>query len=263
MQNIKELMTAKQVAEMFGYSQNNLVKNFKRTSSAIKKKYNVDIIKCKSANGTFYQIFEEQKRALTIYEEEKNIPITYQSLSFEAYEFIIFLALAASPQGVYRGTRQDLMKYIGLKKNKKNIQKLNFVLDTLVNNNYIGMVEDQSYIVVYLRTAVEKEMDLSINILRESRRIANQNNRQFTKIPQLIQVWQAVRLCEQNQPFTYADLKQITGLSYAQIRDAKRLLEDNYAFLSSRAGSYFKCLGMNVQLNGFFEEDKEMSDTNQ
>ena len=48
----------------------------------------------------------------------------------------------------------------------------------------------------------------------------------------------------------------MTGLSYKQIRDVKRLLEQNDAFITNRAGSYFNCLGMNVDLNGFYKWDK-------
>ena len=81
-------------------------------------------------------------------------------------------------------------------------------------------------------------------MMRECQRIADENHKNFNKIPQLLQVWEAVRICEENQPFTYADLAKITGLSYKQIRDVKRLLEQNDAFITNRAGSYFKCLGI-------------------
>ena len=92
-------------------------------------------------------------------------------------------------------------------------------------------------------------------MMRECQRIANENHKSFNKIPQLIQVWEAIKICQKNQPFTYADLVELTGLSYKQIRDVKRLLEQNDAFVSSRAGSYFQCLGMNVELNAFFDNE--------
>ena len=90
-------------------------------------------------------------------------------------------------------------------------------------------------------------------MMRECQRIADENHKSFNKIPQLAQVWEAVRICEENQPFTYADLAKMTGLSYKQIRDVKRLLEQNSVFITSRAGSYFKCLGMSVDTNAFFK----------
>jgi len=88
-------------------------------------------------------------------------------------------------------------------------------------------------------------------MLRESRRIADENHKNFNKIPQLVKVWEAIRICYENQPFTYAEISNMTGLSYKQIRDVKRLLESNDAFKTSRAGSYFLCEGMKVDLNAF------------
>ena len=244
-------MTAKQVSQIFGCSESSLRTNFNRTAASIKKKYNVDVIKCIKGKETFYQLFEDT-RALTIYNEIDDIPITLESLSFQAYQFFVFLALAASSQGVYRGRRDDLLKYIGVKPTKKNIETLNDVIKSLVEKDYIAFHEDQDFIIIYLKTKVEKDYSVSVDMLRECQRIADENHKSFNKIPQLMQVWEAVKICEDNQPFTYADLANLTGLSYKQIRDVKRLLEQNNAFITNRAGSYFECLGMNVDLNGFF-----------
>ena len=254
--NLKQLMTAKQVCQMFGCSQSSLKTNFTRTAASIKKKYNVDIIKCIKGNKqVFYQIFEqENNRALTIYKEQGNIAVSLESLSFEAYQFFVFLVLSASPQGVFRGKRQELLKYIGVKANKKNIQTLNKVIQSLIERDYIFFHQDEDFIILYLKAKIENQYSISINMMRECQRIADENNKHFNKIPQLMQVWEAIRICQKNQPFTYADLANLTGLSYKQVRDVKRLLEQNDAFISKRAGSYFKCLGMNVQLNGFYGE---------
>lgn len=249
--DLKELMTAKQICELFGCSESSLKTNFTRTAASLKKKYNVDIIRCEKDGQKYYQIFEDT-RALTLYNQINDIPISIESLSFEAYEFFVFLALAASSQGIYRGRREDLLKYIGIKPTKKNIEILNQVIESLVNRECIMFHEDEDFIILYLRTKLEKQYSISMDMLRECQKIADENHKNFNKIPQLMQVWEAVRICEENQPFTYADLAKMTGLSYKQIRDVKRLLEQNDAFITNRAGSYFKCLGMNVELNGFF-----------
>ena len=141
---------------------------------------------------------------------------------------------------------------MGIKSTKKNIETLNKVIESLVKKDFIVFHEDEDIIILYLRARLEKQHSISINMMRECQRIADENHKSFNKIPQLLQVWEAVRICEENQPFTYADLAKMTGLSYKQIRDVKRLLEQNDAFITNRAGSYFKCLGMNVELNGFF-----------
>lgn len=253
MSSINQLMTTQQVCQMFGCSQSSLRTNYNRVAASIKKKYHVDLIKSFKGKQVFYQIFEdESNRALTIYNETGDIPITLESLSFEAYQFFVFLTLAASAQCVFRGTRDQLLKYIGIKGNKKNIEILNKVIDSLMKKDYIGFHEDGNTIIIYLKQRVQKDLSISINMMKECQRIANENHKNFNKIPQLMQVWEAIKICEKNQPFTYADLANLTGLSYKQIRDVKRLLEQNDAFISNRAGSYFKCLGMNVQLNGFF-----------
>ena len=245
-------MTAKEICQLFGCSENSLKTNFTRTAASLKKKYNVDVIKCEKDGKKYYQIFEDS-RALTIYNEINDIPISIESLSFEAYEFFVFLTLAASPQGVYRGRREDLLKYVGIKPTKKNIEILNQVIAALVKKDCIMFHEDEDFIILYLRAKVENQYFISIDMMRECQRIADENHKNFNKIPQLMQVWEAIRICEENQPFTYADLAKLTGLSYKQIRDVKRLLESNDAFITNRAGSYFKCLGMNVDLNGFYK----------
>lgn len=250
--DFRDLMTVKQVAEMFNYSQNSIQKNFKKTAAAIKKKYNIDLVKCKTLEGVRYQIFEDSdKRALTIYQETEDIFITLESLSYKEYEFYIFLAIAASPFGVFRGKREDLLKYVGIKSNKGNIQILNEVLNNLVKKECIYYQEDKDYIIAYLRANLENKYPIKINMLRQSQRIANQNNKNFNKVLQLVKVWEAIRICYQNQPFTYAEISRITGLSYKQIRDVKKLLESNNMFKTSRAGSYFLCEGMKVDLNAF------------
>ena len=126
--DLRELMTAKEICELFGCSESSLKTNFIRTAASLKKKYNVDIIRCEKDGHRYYQIFEDT-RALTIYNEVNDIPITIESLSFEAYQFYVFLALAASSQGVYRGRREDLLKYVGIKSTKKNIETLNKVIE--------------------------------------------------------------------------------------------------------------------------------------
>lgn len=251
--NAADLLTMKDICEMFKCSQSSLISNFNRTRDSIKKKFGVTLAKIILEKGTFYYIWQDKSQnAVNIYQGDKDILIPIESLGFEAYEFFIFLAISASEFGVYRGKREQLLKYVGIKPLKKNIETLNQVIATLVNKGVIGFEEDQDFIILFLKADVEKEYVISVTMLRECQRIANENNKNFNKIAQLLQVWEAVKICEQNQPFTYADLIKLTGLSYKQIRDVKKLLESNEMFITSRAGSYFKCLGMNVDLNGFY-----------
>ena len=176
-------MTAKQICELFGCSESSLKTNFARTAASLKKKYNVDVIRCEKDGQRYYQIFEDT-RALSIYNEINDIPISIESLSFEAYEFFVFLALAASPQGVYRGRREDLLKYVGIKPTKKNIETLNEVIESLVEREFIVFHEDEDFIILYLRAKLEHQYSISIDMMRECQRIADENHKNFNKIPQ-------------------------------------------------------------------------------
>ena len=126
------------------------------------------------------------------------------------------------------------------------------VLDSLVERGCIKYHEDGDFIIVYIKGDLENNYSIKINMLRESRKIADENHKNFNKIPQLIKVWEAIKILYEDQPFTYERVFKMTGVSYKQIRDVKRLLESNDMFKTSRAGSYFLCLGMNVDLNAFF-----------
>lgn len=242
---------------MFGYSVDSLKKNFNRIIKSIKKKYGVILSKTKIDKKVMYLIIREDSRALTIYDEIQNIAITTESLTLEALEFFIFLTLAASFNGTYRGTKENLLKYIGVKADKKHLQKLDKAVAALKQKKYILDIDivDEGYITLILRRQIEKEFNIKIQMLKECRKIAEDNNSRFKRLAQLIQVWEAIRICERKQPFTYSKLQEITGLSYKQIREIKKLLEENEIFKMNRVGNYWRCFGMNVELNGFYDNN--------
>lgn len=253
----RDLLTAEQISEMFGYSIDSLKKNFSRIVASIKKKYGIILSKTKVDKKIFYLIVKEDSRALTIYDETENIAITIESLSLQALEFLIFLTLAASFNGTYRGTKENLLKYIGAKSDKKHLEKLDRAIAALKQKKYILDIDiiDEGYITLILRREIEKEFNIKIQMLKECRKIAEDNHSQFKRLAQLIQVWEAIRICERKQPFTYNELQKITGLSYKQIREIKRLLEGNEIFKMNRVGNYWRCFGMNVELNGFYDNN--------
>ena len=253
----RELLTAEQISEMFDYSIESLKKNFGRIVESIKKKYGIILSKTKINKKTLYLITKEETRALTIYDETQNIAITAESLSLQALEFLVFLALAASFNGTYRGTKENLLKYIGISLNKRYLQKLDKAVAALKEKKYILDIDivDEEYITLILKREIQKEFNIKIQMLKQCRKIAENNHSQFKRLAQLIQVWEAVRICEKNQPFTYAELQKMTGLSYKQIRSVKKLLEENEIFKMNRAGNYWKCFGMNVELNGFYDNN--------
>lgn len=257
--NASELLTAAQLGKMFGYSASSIKTNFKKTLQAIKKKNtNIKhIYRVKAEDGQIYYSIDEEERALTIYQEKRDIRINIKSLSLKEYQFLIFLAIVVSEHNVYRGTHQQLLKYLGAQVNKKNCDLIDRAIASLKKKGCILDVDtyDKEYFTLILKTDIQEQYSVRISMLKQCRKIVQENNKQFKKLPQLVQVWEAIRICEQHQPFTYAELQNMTGLSYYQIREVKKLLETNDIFISNRAGSYWKCLGMNVDLNVFYDND--------
>ena len=244
-------MTIQEISDRFGFSESSLITNFPRTAEAIEKKYGVVVFKYKKNGETVYDI--KDGRADTIYEEPKGIvKISEKSLILPNYEFFSFIGIVMTPLGVFRGTKKEFLKYIGLPRNKKNLEMLNAALEDLKEKEFIGYDVDEDYVIIYVRRKVEKELEVGINMLRQCKRIADKGGKRKDKIAQLMKVWLAVQLCIENQPFTYEDIQKKTGLSYNQIRDVKKLLEQNDIFRTERAGSYYQCLGMNADLNVFY-----------
>ena len=216
-------MTIDQVCKKFGYSENSVKNQFSRTSAAIKKKYGVIITKYKKDGITYYELSDG--RADSMYNEPKEIiKIEKNSLTLANFEFFIFLGIIVTPFGVFRGSRKDFLKYIGIPANKTNLKNLDNILDGLMQKGYINFDVDEDYIIVYIRRKIEKEMQLGINLIKHCKRIAEKYNKNTDKISQLIKVWLAMQICVENPPFTDNDIVSLTGLSVHQVRDVRKIL---------------------------------------
>ena len=140
----------------------------------------------------------------------------------------VLIGVAATPQGVFRGTRQGFLDYIGLSHNKRNIELLNEVLNKFKKEKESPLIwhEDDDYVIIYINRDFEKKQILTINMLRQCQEIAQKNNKRAMKVVQLLKVWQAYRINEQKgvNPLTNRDLQEYIDLSEKQIRDARKLL---------------------------------------
>lgn len=246
------MMTVEQVSEKYGYSVISLQKNFPKTSAAIEKKYGVTLIKCKKKGKTYYQI--DDHRAETMYDQSKeNINIGKKTLKLANYQFFVFLGILMTPQGIFRGTREDFLKYVGISATKKKISDLDIVLEDLAKRDFIIFDVDEDYIIVYVKRRIEKELQVGINMLKHCKDMINQKGKNSKKISQLIKVWLAIQICLQDQPFTYKDIADLTGLSIYQIRDAKKILDKKEVFNLSRAGTYMQNMGWEGDQSIFFD----------
>lgn len=249
-------MTIEEVSEIYGYSVLSIQRNFKRTAQAIQKKYGLDLIRCQGPDGIFYQI--SAPRALTMYKEVKDeLYIPIESIKMDDLACFVLIGIAATPQGVFRGTRQSFLDYIGLSHNKKNIELLNQVLNksNQEKDSPLTWHEDDNYIVIYIKRDFEKKQILTINMLRQCQEIAQKNNKQAMKVVQLLKVWQAYRINEQKgvNPLTNRDLQEYIDLSEKQIRDARKLLQGEGVLKTERVGTPTRREGTAFSLNAFVD----------
>ena len=162
-----QALSADQICEIFECSKSSLISNFNRTRDSIEKKFGVILAKLILKQGIYYYICDDRSDEISIYRGNEDIPIPVESLGYQAYAFFIFLAISASEFGAYRGTRENLLNYVGIKPTKKNIDMLNEVLITLENKKVIMVRYDEDYIIVYLKAGVEKQYSISVTMLRK------------------------------------------------------------------------------------------------
>lgn len=252
--NVK--MTAEQVAQKFGYSVTSVKTKFKRTQQSIKKKYNVEVIKCQGIGGTFYIVSDP--RAKTMFDEVKNeLYIPFESLKIEDFAFYILIGIAATPQGVFRGTRKDLLKYIGVAVNEKNEKMVDACLILWMKLNVIIFDIDENVITAHMRVAFERTEVIPIQMLKECQRIVKENHKQNIKIIQLVKIWQAHRICQKNQPFTISDIQKYINLSKDQIVEGRKLLHNSNMFRLHAAmipGTVFR-QGSTADINGNYDNN--------
>ena len=108
-------MTLHEVSVKFGFSESSIKTQFKRTAASIQKKYNVTLTRYYNEQGQLcYEIADG--RADTFYDEQENkqMKISKPVLKLANFEFIVFLGIVMTPWGVFRGTREEFLKYISI-----------------------------------------------------------------------------------------------------------------------------------------------------
>ena len=259
--------TIEEISQMYGYSVSSLKSNFTRTAATIRQKFGVDITKCKNADGIYYRI--EIPRALTIYEELKDeLYVPLETVKMDDLSAFIVVAVAAMPQGVFRGTAKQFLDYIGLPHSKQNIELFNAAINRFIENEVDAPVKcqkDQMKFVIYIKDAVEEQLILTINMLRECRRIIEENKKQDIKVIQLLRVWQAYRLNYYNgvNPLTDKDIAAYTGLSIYQIGENKKLLRKNGIVKMEKQNTATYCEGTKYDLNGIIDNKEIIKQNNQ
>lgn len=254
-------MTLEEICKTYGYSQKSLKTNFRRTAQSFKKKYGLDLIKCTSYQGVYYQV--SAPRALTMYQEQKEeLYIPLDSIKMDDLACFVFIGVAATPQGVFRGSKKEFLDYIGLAHTKRNIELLTEVLNNFANVQGSPLIcqYDEDYIIIYLERNFEKLQIITINMMRACQEIVQKYNKQAMKVIQLVKVLQAYRINEEMgvNPLTDKDLQAYIDLSEKQIRDVRKLLQAEGIVNTTRIGTFNKRYGTQFSINAFVDDENKV-----
>lgn len=255
-------MTRKELCEKYEISEQSIKNNFGRVKTSLEKKYNIILTKTGRGDNVDYQVsFCEDKRALTMMKEQKR-EVMINEKSFSSlidFNFMVFLAICTTPMGTFYGSYGDFLDYVEVKKSRYNLNNLKDALKTLAAAHYIRYEEDETnpeYFNAYLFYETRQNMAISIDMAERCQKLADKYNKR-SWIP-LLKTWIGVQYMYDKQPFTVAELCDMTGLSEYQLRESKKILEKDELFVTSKAYvSYDRCIGSNVELNGIYEENRK------
>lgn len=231
-------MTGQEVCKQYGCSLSSLETNFNRTAASILKKYGIRLYKVKQEGIIQYVAMEDDKRALTIFEETKEIFfLDAEAFTLEDWEFNIFLMIIISPMLVFRGSYRDLLKYMKINVTAANEKHVKKALESLFKKDYIMYTidkTDNNYFMAGLYRAVEKKYGLGISIVRRSREFAEKYHKQ--NWGHILKVWGAVQFLSGEvdkglrEYYLVQDISNLTGLSKKQIYEINKILkaEDIY-----------------------------------
>lgn len=246
-------MTLQEVCNKYGVSESSMKNMFPRTQQSILKKHGVKIIKDgRGQKATFREEWQDDKRALTMFEEAKEeVILDGESFKLMNWDFLVFLAIITTPMLVFRGSYEDFLKYVDVPITDSNRRMLVDALIGLKERDFISYTidkTDSNFFIAGIYRKVEEEMNIGIGMVKTCKRLAKKYNKR-SWVP-LLKTWLGVQMLEKNQPYTVGTLCAITGLSEYQIKTSNKILKDSCIYRTSRAyANYQKCIGTKVDLN--------------
>lgn len=260
-------MTRQELCERFDLSEDAVKNKIGRTKQKLLKEHNLILTKTGRGDKADYQVeFAEggDKRASTMLKENKrDVMIAEKSFSsLLDFNFMVFLAICTTPMGTFYGSYNDFLDYVEVKKSKYNEKNLKEALNALSAAKYINYTIDETnkdYFNAFLFKRTRDDMAISLDMAERCQRLAKENDKK-SWIP-LLKTWIGVQYMYDKQPFTMAELSAVTGLSPYQIRESKKVLEQDNLFTTSRAYvCYDRCIGTNVELNGIYESNRKVAE---
>lgn len=251
-------MSLEELCKKYNVSQSSVLTKFKRTQESILKKYGVNIIKVgRGASAEYLESLDNGTRALTLYQEQDNtlFYMDAEIIGLELWEFMILVALLAKPELVFRGTYKMLVEYLDKRATPANLGAIKQAIVNLKNRGHILFAEDSDeYFIIGLRRQAEKKIvDLQLDVIKKCHEIAEINHKKDW-VP-LTKIIAAAMYLKDREPCTVDDIKQLTGLSEYNIRESKKLLQENnlviYHKESVSDGESVYCIGSSADINGF------------
>ena len=255
-------MTRKELCELYDLNESSVKNNFGRVVNLMLKKHNMILTKTGRGDKVDYQVESAgDRRAITMMQEEKReVMIANKSFAnLLDFNFMVFLAICTTPMGTFYGSYEDFLDYVQVKKSKNNVTLLKDALIDLSAGEYIEYIIDktnENYFNAFLFKKTRDEMAISLDMAERCQKLADKYNKK-SWIP-LLKTWIGVQYMYDKQPFTMKELCDLTGLSVYQVRESKKVLEQDNLFVTSKAyAMYNRCIGSNVDLNGIYEENRK------
>lgn len=250
-------MTLEELCAKYNVSQSSVLTKFKRTQESILKRYGVNIVKMgRGSSAEYLESLDANTRAMTLYEEQENtlFYVDEEIIGLELWEFMILIALLAKPELVFRGTYKMLVEYLGKGATSANMGAAALAVENLKNRGHILFAEDtDGYFIIGLRRQAEKKIvDLQLDVIKKSHQIAELNHKRDW-VP-LTKVIAAAIYFKNAEPYTVDDIKRLTGLNEASIKESKKLLKENNVVIyhkeAIRDGDFVYCMGSTADING-------------
>lgn len=251
-------MSLEELCTKYKVSQSSVLTKFKRTQESILKKYGVSIIKVgRGASAEYLESLDSGSRAMTLYEEQNNtlFYMDAEIIGLELWEFMILIALLAKPELVFRGTYKMLIEYLDKRATPANLGAIKQAIINLKNRGHILFAEDSDeYFIIGLRRQAEKKIvDLQLDVIKKCHEIAEINHKKDW-VP-LTKIIAAAMYLKDREPCTVEDIKQLTGLTEYNIRESKKLLQENNLVIYHKEnvcdGNDIYCIGSSADINGF------------
>ena len=248
-------MTLQEVCQKYGVSESSMKNQFARTVEKIRVKTGVVITK--TGRGLQAVYTEAFPQALTYDDEQnrvENFPIMLEALSLAEWQFLVLLCVLSSPFGVFRGTPRTFLEYYRMGATDQRVQEIRNAVEELAKNEWVQVIYDTStnegYFTLYIKRAMEQELEVRFPQIAACRTIMDKH-KQRSFIP-LLKVWLATEELQRVQPYTVAQLEEMTGLSEYTIRKSNKILEEeNIIRMHKVYTDPTTCIGRQVDINAF------------